>query len=84
MTFKCVKIFIFFFIFLPSIVLADENISIGLGYPYLCAKYNFLEKYAAELKYATGEGINIIGLRGYWDFYSKDKLKGFAGLRLEL
>ena len=53
---------------------------IGLGYPYLGVKYDFSKQIASELRWATGEGINVYAGRGYWNFYSGKKLTGFTGL----
>ena len=53
---------------------------IGLGYPYLGVKYNFSERIASEIRWATGEGINVYAGRGYWNFYSGKKLTAFTGL----
>jgi len=51
------------------------GLSIGLGYPYFSGKYHPL-----EVKYATGEGIDIFAGRFYYDFYKKAKTKIFIGL----
>jgi len=60
----------------PSYIFAEEGkLSLGFGYPYFSVKYHPL-----ELKYATGEGIDVFAGRFYYDFYSEKKIKGFAGI----
>lgn len=69
-----IKILLFFGIFLlKSGLFCDNKIGIGLGWPYLSIKYNFLKKLSSEIRFATGEGINVYSLRGYYDFYSFKK-----------
>ncbi len=60
----------------------QAELGIGLGYPYLGVKYNFSGRYSSEIKWATGDGINVYAGRGYWNFYSGEKLKGFVGPEL--
>lgn len=62
----------------PAILNAGD-LSIGFGYPYVSAKYDF-KVLSAEARYATGSGINIYAARGYWNFHREDPLKGFAGV----
>jgi len=57
--------FILLLLFVPSYVFAEEGkLSLGFGYPYFSVKY-----YPLELKYATGEGIDVFAGRFYWNFY---------------
>jgi len=83
---KFVKKIIFLFLlstllpFYLSTCLYAGELGIGLGYPYLGVKYNFSERIASEIRWATGEGINVYAGRGYWNFYSGKKLTAFTGL----
>ena len=47
----------------------NEKFAMGLGYPYLSAKYKFIPELAVEARVATGEGISVYGGRMYWNFY---------------
>ncbi|MEW6557071.1 MAG: hypothetical protein AB1349_06930 [Elusimicrobiota bacterium] len=79
---KQILIFIFYllpFTFYLSICLYSE-VGVGLGWPYLGVKYNFSQRLGSELRWATGEGINVYAGRGYWNYYSSRKLTGFTGL----
>ena len=68
--------FVLLILFVPSYIFAEEEkLSIGIGYPYFSVKY-----YPLELKYATGEGIDVFAGRFYYDFYEREKIKGFTGL----
>ncbi len=51
---------------------------LGLGYPYVSVKDDF-GRSAAEGKFATGEGINLIAGRGYWNFCKFDPVTLFTG-----
>ncbi|MEM4367749.1 MAG: hypothetical protein QXO21_01860 [Candidatus Anstonellales archaeon] len=53
--------------------------ALGLGWPYISLKYEFLKKFALETKAATFEGIDVFSLRGYWNFNRYKKLKNFLG-----
>ena len=55
------------------------DLSLGVGYPYLSAKYDF-SAVSLEGRYASGAGINVYAGRGYWNFYRSDPVRGFAGL----
>ncbi|MDD5492010.1 MAG: hypothetical protein PHV60_04945 [bacterium] len=55
------------------------NFSTGLGYPYLSIKYDF-PVISTEGRLVIGSGIKVYSVRGYWNYYDNDKLKGFAGL----
>lgn len=57
----------------------SKKIGIGIGYPYVSVKYEINPKYSAELRGASGSGIGIIGIRGYYNFRSIEKLTCFAG-----
>ncbi len=63
-----------FFIFGQNNLIAQE-LSLGIGYPYFSVKYHPL-----ELKYATGEGIDVFAGRFYWNFYNENRIKGFTGI----
>jgi len=58
-----------------------EKLGIGLGYPYICVKYNFIPAISSEIKYATGDGVNVIAGRLYWNFLFPIKgLNIFTGM----
>lgn len=57
---------------------AAGDLSIGLGYPYLSAKYDF-QSVAAEARLVTGSGIQVYSGRGYWNFHRSRPLTAFAG-----
>lgn len=57
---------------------AAGDLSIGLGYPYLSAKYDF-QAVAAEARLVTGGGIQVYSGRGYWNFHRSRPLTAFAG-----
>lgn len=63
----------------PPAVSAAGELSLGLGYPYLSAKYD-IGGYAAEARLAAGGGIQAYSGRGYWKFHRAGQLTGFAGL----
>lgn len=56
-----------------------EGLSLGLGYPYLSAKYDF-KVLGAEGRFVSGSGVQVYAGRGYWNFHRSANLKGFAGL----
>jgi len=67
------KIFFLIFAFLTfgvDSIFSSERLSLGLGYPYFSLKCHPL-----ELKYATGEGIDVFAGRFYLNFYKKEKVK---------
>jgi hypothetical protein len=68
------------FLCVPVIACAQEKLSIGLGWPYGSVKYNLSQSFAPELRYATGEGINVYSGRVYWNFYQPQNIKLFTGL----
>ncbi|MEW6555810.1 MAG: tetratricopeptide repeat protein, partial [Elusimicrobiota bacterium] len=47
----------------------SAEFGVGLGWPYLGVKYNFSQRLGSELRWATGEGINVYAGRGYWNYY---------------
>jgi len=55
------------------------GLSIGLGYPYVSLKYDF-SALAFEGRFVTDSGVKVYSGRGYWNYYSSDRLTGFAGL----
>ncbi|MDD5687249.1 MAG: hypothetical protein PHE88_05390 [Elusimicrobia bacterium] len=55
------------------------EVGVGIGWPYFSVKYNF-SKYAGEGRIATGEGISVYAVRGYWNFYSEKKINCFTGV----
>ncbi|HBA60085.1 MAG TPA: hypothetical protein DCZ92_04580 [Elusimicrobia bacterium] len=63
---------------LPAALTAG-NLSVGLGYPYVSAKYDG-GKLSAEARMVTGGGVQVYAGRGYWNFHRSSKLKGFTGL----
>jgi len=63
---------------LPAFSAAD-NLSVGLGYPYISLKYD-MPVLSAEGRFVTGSGVQAYAGRGYWNFHRSDKLTGFAGL----
>lgn len=70
-------------LFLSSVTMARAEMAVGLGYPTVSLKYDFLENVAAELKYAdTGEGIRVFATRGSWKFNPKGKYETFAGAEI--
>ncbi len=71
-------IFILLLLSMPSIGLAG-GLSIGLGYPYVSIKYDF-PVMAIEGRFVTESGVKAYSGRGYWNYYSSDRLKGFTGL----
>ncbi|HVZ80210.1 MAG TPA: hypothetical protein VHE12_05325 [bacterium] len=50
----------------------DSNIrpgfSLGVGWPYVGAKYFFNNDLGLEARFATGDGIDVYAARGYWSF----------------
>jgi hypothetical protein len=58
----------------------SKKIGVGIGYPYFSIKYNFSSKIASEIRYATGEGINVYAGRFYWNFFQLRKLNAFTGI----
>ena len=62
---------------IPSVCRAGE-LELGLGWPYVGLKANG-GKLSGEARIAHNEGINVFAGRLYWNFYSADNLRGFAG-----
>ena len=62
----------------PAVCRAGD-LSLGVGYPYVSAKYDF-KPLAVEGRYIGGSGVQVYAGRGYWNFHQSDKLKGFTGL----
>lgn len=67
------------FLVLPARFACAENLSLGVGYPYVSMKYDF-NALAVEGRFVTASGVQAYTGRGYWNFHRSDKLKGFAGL----
>jgi hypothetical protein len=65
---------LFVFYFLIFIGFCSE-LDIGFGWPYIALKYNFSKRIASEIKWSAGEGINVYGGRGYWNFRYFDRSK---------
>jgi len=61
---------------------SHAELAVGIGYPYLSVKYDFLPSAGAELKYAFAEEISVIAGRGYWTFYQTGPLYAFTGLEI--
>lgn len=70
------------YLFLTSLispaVSAADNLSLGLGYPYISIKYD-LSALSAEGRFVSGSGVQAYVSRGYWNFHQSDNLKGFTG-----
>jgi hypothetical protein len=63
-------------LFLPALLFADTSrFAVGIGYPYFLIKYSPL-----EVKYATGDGINVFAGRLYLIFYQNNTVKGYTGV----
>ena len=60
----------------PSPCRADWGL--GIGYPYVSVKDDFGST-AAEGKFATGDGINLIAGRGYWNVCKISPVTLFTG-----
>ena len=77
------KRWLLFCLFLTPLVLPAvchaEGLSLGLGYPYISLKYDF-KALAVEGRYVNGSGVQAYMGRGYWNYYTSNKLKGFTGL----
>ena len=70
-----------------SVLCADDKFAIGIGYPNIDLKYNFSKSIASEVRYATGEGINVYAGRFYWNFWklnAPEKSKLFTALEFGL
>lgn len=60
---------------LPGILLAKgSQFALGVGYPHFLLKYH-----PFEIKYATGDGINVFAGRLYLNFYQNEKVRAFTG-----
>jgi hypothetical protein len=57
-----------------------EQWALGVGYPYLSLKYDFMPEISAEAKWAGGDGISVYAGRGYWNFIHTQSLKAFTGV----
>ncbi len=83
---KVVSFFLFSIIFIYNLSSTSmsanlsKKIGVGIGYPYFSIKYNFSSKIASEIRYATGEGINVYAGRFYWNFFQLRKLNAFTGI----
>ena len=66
--------------FPKSLFAEGHKFAIGAGYPYFCIKYDLFSKFAPEIRYATGEGIQVIAARGYYRFYDAQKINVFTGV----
>lgn len=70
-----------------SVLHADDKLAIGIGYPNIDLKYNFSKSISSEVRYATGDGINVYAGRFYWNFCkltAPEKSKLFTGLEFGL
>lgn len=76
---RYVKRFVISCLFMIPAVCRAEGSSIGMGYPYISLKYDF-PALAIEGRYVTVPGVQAYAGRGYWNFHSGNKLKGFTGL----
>jgi len=77
---KRISRLILFLLVFPA-VLKAENLSFGLGYPYISLKYD-LPAVSAEGRFVSDPGIRVYSGRGYWNFHQSEKLNGFAGLEV--
>ncbi len=64
-------------IFLLAAVICaySGELSVGVGYPYFSLKYS-----PVELRYATGDGINVFAGRGYLYFWDNNVTRGYTGV----
>ncbi|MDD5258985.1 MAG: tetratricopeptide repeat protein [bacterium] len=76
-TFSRITITVFLMIFLCPLALRAETsrFALGLGYPYFLVRYD-----PVEIKYATGDGINVFAGRLYLNFYKGSRIKAFTGI----
>ncbi len=58
------------------------ELGVGLGYPYISVKSDFIPEISAEIKYAASEGIYIYAGRGYWNFFRTGKINVFTGIEV--
>lgn len=65
--------FVLLFSMASSLVYSRE-LALGVGYPQFLVKY-----YPLEVKYATGDGINVFAGRLYLNFYDNSKIRAFTG-----
>jgi hypothetical protein len=59
------------------------KLGIGLGYPWVSIKYGITHKFSIEVRGAFGSGINVYGVRLYYNFNPKhriDRIVIFTGL----
>jgi len=59
---------------------SNNKLAVTLGNPWVGVKYAVSAKVGSELRYAIDPDITNITARASYDFLSKDKLRGFAGL----
>jgi len=57
-----------------------SGLSVGVGWPYLGLKYFFNQDFGGELRFATGQGINVWAARGYWSFAKFGDFRLVTGL----
>lgn len=64
-------------IFLLAAVMCaySEELSVGVGYPYFSVKYA-----PVELRYAIGDGINVLAGRFYLNFWDNNVTRGYTGV----
>ncbi|MCX5778014.1 MAG: hypothetical protein NTU66_02160 [Elusimicrobia bacterium] len=67
-------------IFNATMLFAEGNLSIGLGWPYVSVKGNLSPRFATEARYAAAEGIKVYAGRLYWNFSRSENIKLFTGL----
>ncbi len=58
------------------------EIGVGLGYPYITVKADFIPEISAEIKYAASEGIYVYAGRGYWNFFRTGMINVFTGIEV--
>ncbi|MEN3013523.1 MAG: hypothetical protein ABDH23_02770 [Endomicrobiia bacterium] len=67
-------------VFLLTHLIFPKEVAVGIGWPYIAAKYNFSKKFSTEIKFASLENINVYALRGYFNFYTYKNLRSFSGI----
>lgn len=65
------------FVFALAFSAQAKELSLGLGYPYLSVKYR-----PVEVRYATGDGINVLAGRLYIYFLENSTVRGYTGLEV--
>jgi len=56
-----------------------EGFGLGLGWPYAGVKCETSDKFSLEGRWVMGGGVKVYAGRAYWNFYTGDKIRLFAG-----